>query len=108
MKTKSTFHLLLSFTFFITLNSSGFAQDKESNNWLQWRGPLRTGVATKGNPPTSFSETKNLKWKTPIPGKGHATPIVWGNQIIVQSAVATDKKQETVADDTRSEGERRS
>jgi len=36
-----------------------------------------------GNTPVEFSETKNVKWKIEIPGKGNATPIVWGNQIIV-------------------------
>jgi outer membrane protein assembly factor BamB len=45
-----------------------------------------------GTPPSEFSETKNIKWKTEIPGKGHATPIVWGDQIIVLTAVPTDKK----------------
>jgi len=60
-------------------------------NWPEWRGLYNSG-ATLGNPPTEFSETKNVKWKIEIPGKGHATPIVWGNQIIVQTAVPTDKK----------------
>lgn len=63
-----------------------------SQNWTSWRGDNHTGAIGSGNPPIEFSETQNLKWKTPIPGKGHATPIVWGNQIIVQTAVATDKK----------------
>jgi outer membrane protein assembly factor BamB len=60
-------------------------------NWPEWRGLYHSG-ATKGNPPSEFSESKNVKWKIEIPGKGHATPIVWGNQIIVQTAVPTDKK----------------
>jgi len=63
------------------------AQDGNSDNWPQWRGPNNTGAALKGNPPVEFSETKNLKWKLPIPGKGHATPIVWGDKIIVLTAV---------------------
>jgi outer membrane protein assembly factor BamB len=61
-------------------------------NWPQWRGPAETGAALYGHPPTGFSETKNLRWKTEIPGKGHATPIIWGDQIIVLTAVETDKK----------------
>jgi len=61
-------------------------------NWPQWRGPAETGAALYGNPPVAFSETKNIRWKTEIPGKGHATPIIWGDQIIVLTAVATDKK----------------
>jgi len=60
--------------------------------WPQWRGPLGTGAAVKGNPPIQFGENQNLKWKIEIPGKGNATPIVWNDNIIVQSAVATDKK----------------
>lgn len=61
-------------------------------NWPQWRGPIETGAAVNANPPVEFSETKNLKWKTEIPGKGHATPIVWGDQIILLTAVETDRK----------------
>lgn len=72
--------------FFLTINL--LAQD----NWPQWRGPLGTGAALKGNPPIEFSETQNLKWKTEIPGKGNATPIVWEDKIIVQTAVQTGKK----------------
>lgn len=72
------------------------AQDKSAftTNWPEWRGLYNTGAVAGGNTPVEFSETKNVKWKTEIPGKGHATPIIWGNQIIVQTAVATDKKAE--------------
>lgn len=84
---------IISIFIFVFLISSSFAQNK--GNWPQWRGPLATGAAEKGNPPVIFSETKNLKWKTPIPGKGHATPVVWGNNIIVQTAVPTTEKGDT-------------
>ena len=72
------------------------AQDKSAftDNWPEWRGIYNTGAVTAGKTPTEFSETKNVKWKIEIPGKGHATPIIWGNQIIIQTAVATDKKVE--------------
>ena len=40
--------------------------------------------------------SENLKWKTPIPGKGHATPIVWENQIILLTAVATEDKEASI------------
>ena len=72
------------------------AQDLSSftSNWPEWRGLYNTGAVAGGNTPVEFSETKNVKWKTEIPGKGHATPIIWGNQIIVQTAVATDRKAE--------------
>jgi outer membrane protein assembly factor BamB len=60
-------------------------------NWPQWRGPLATGVAPRSDPPVEWSETKNVRWKTEIPGKGHSTPIVWGQQIFLTTALATDK-----------------
>ncbi|MFA6128916.1 MAG: PQQ-binding-like beta-propeller repeat protein [Bacteroidales bacterium] len=66
--------------------------NKSGHNWPQWRGPMETGSVNYGNPPVEFSETKNIKWKTEIPGKGHATPIVWGDQIVLLTAVPTDKK----------------
>lgn len=62
------------------------------NNWPEWRGLYNSGATPEGNPPVEFSESKNIKWKVEIPGKGHATPIIWGNQIIIQTAVPTDKK----------------
>jgi outer membrane protein assembly factor BamB len=64
------------------------------NNWAQWRGPYETGVAPKGNPPLEWSESTNIKWKSEIPGIGHATPIIWEDQIILLSAVQTDQKVE--------------
>lgn len=70
------------------------AQSAFTNNWPEWRGPYNTGAVSAGNTPVEFGESKNVKWKTAIPGKGHATPIIVGNQIIIQTAVATDKKPE--------------
>lgn len=85
----------LSVLFLVAYTTLSAQQAADIENWPQWRGPLGTGAAVKGNPPTEFSETKNLKWKTEIPGKGHATPIVWENKIIVQTAVPTSEKGDT-------------
>lgn len=83
------------FSFFLFLLITGtagvsFSQPNSTEFWPQWRGPLNTGATEKGNPPIEFGESKNLKWKTAIPGKGHATPVIWGDKIIIQTAVATD------------------
>ena len=64
-------------------------------NWPEWRGPYANGTAPAGNPPIAWSESSNVKWKVEIPGKGHATPIVWEDQIILLSAVQTEEKVET-------------
>src|SRR5437667_10820804 len=57
------------------------------DNWPQWRGPLGTGVAPHAQPPVEWSDTKNIRWKTVLPGRGHSTPIVWGERIFVTSAI---------------------
>ena len=60
--------------------------------WHQWRGPHMMGVSPDGNPPIEWSETKNVRWKIAIPGKGHATPIVWEDQVFILTAAETDKE----------------
>ena len=65
-----------------------------NENWPQWRGPLQNGVAPAANPPTTWSETNNVKWKVKIPGSGQATPIVWDNRVFIQTAIPTGKKIE--------------
>ena len=63
-----------------------------ADNWHQWRGPLANGTSPSATPPVTWSETENVKWKVKIPGRGTATPIVWGDQIFIQTAIATGKK----------------
>jgi outer membrane protein assembly factor BamB len=60
-------------------------------NWPQWRGPQSTGCAPRADPPITWSESKNLKWKAPLSGRGSSTPIVWGDQVFVLTAVETDR-----------------
>jgi outer membrane protein assembly factor BamB len=61
------------------------------DNWHQWRGPLATGEAVRGTPPLNWDEKTNVKWKTAIPGKSSATPIVWGQRVFTVTAVDTGK-----------------
>ncbi len=75
-------------------NSAFGAGNDASSNWPQWRGPQANGLVPQGNPPTTWSETENVKWKIKLPGKGTGTPIIWGNQIIIQAAIATGRKVE--------------
>lgn len=45
-----------------------------------------TGEAPDAKPPVEWSETKNVRWKTALPGKGHSTPAVWGDHVFVTAA----------------------
>lgn len=58
-----------------------------TRSWAQWRGPLASGVAPYATPPLQWSETKNIRWKVEVPGRGSASPVVWGDRIFVLSAV---------------------
>ena len=53
----------------------------DADNWLQWRGPLATGEAPNADPPTNWSETENVKWKTKIGGLGHSSPVVTDDRV---------------------------
>ena len=68
-------------------------------NWHHWRGPHATGAATDANPPTTWSETENIRWKVAIPGTGHAAPIVWEDKIFIQTAIE-GKEEKKESEDT--------
>ena len=58
-------------------------RDVAAQNWHQWRGPTADGVSDSANPPVQWSETKNIKWKVSIKGKGNASPIVFGKRVFL-------------------------
>lgn len=57
------------------------------DNWPQWRGPAGLGVAAGTNYPAEWGPEKNIAWKTPIEGKGHSSPSVWGNYIFTTTSI---------------------
>lgn len=61
--------------------------------WPEWRGPLGVGVAPDANPPVKWSESENIRWKVPLPGRGHSSPIVWGNRIFITTSVPYGAEQ---------------
>jgi outer membrane protein assembly factor BamB len=81
-------------------------------NWAGFRGNNASGVAEGFSTPTEWNvETgKNVLWKTPIPGLGHSSPIIWGDKLFVTTAVSGKENPElkvglygdiaSVADDT--------
>jgi outer membrane protein assembly factor BamB len=60
---------------------------KADQYWPQWRGPHATGVSKAAKPPLEWSDTKNIRWKVEIPGRGSGSPIVWGDRLYVLTAV---------------------
>ena len=65
-------------------------------NWPSFRGANAAGTADGFPLPTDWSvpEARNIRWKTPIPGLGHSSPIVWGDRVFVSTAVGGAGKPE--------------
>ena len=66
-----------------------------AQNWPQFRGPNATGVAEGPGRPVKWdaSSSLNVRWKTPIPGLAHSSPVVWGNKVFVTTAVNSVKDE---------------
>ena len=82
--------ILFTFIAACMVGSHGWCGDFSSarlENWHQWRGPTADGVAPYGEPPVQWSETKNIGWKTEIPGKGSSSPVVWEDRIFLLTSV---------------------
>ncbi len=66
-----------------------------ATDWPWWRGPNRNGIAdARQKPPLKWSETENVLWKSPVPGRGHSSPTVVGDQVFLATA---DPENETQA-----------
>src|SRR6185295_20158100 len=62
------------------------------DNWPQFRGPEGNGLSDAKGLPLTWSEEKNVKWKTPIHGKAWSSPVIWGNQIWLTTATPDGKE----------------
>lgn len=64
-----------------------------ADNWPQWRGPALTGVSPETGLPTTWSDTENVAWRTPLEGAGVSSPIVWGDRVYVTSQVGRGERR---------------
>lgn len=82
--------IVVTATFAIFSSADGLPENR-ADNWHRFRGPDGTGVAPTSNPPTTWGKETNVKWSVPIPGRGSASPIVWGNRIFILTAIKTER-----------------
>ena len=87
----------------LTASSLTLAADSAASDWPHWRGPTGNGVSLDGTPPTEWSDTKNVRWKVPIPGEGSGSPVVWRDRVFVVTAVAQEGPKESA--DAKGAGE---
>lgn len=64
-------------------------------NWPGWRGPRGDGTSLETNVPTKWNATtgENIAWKVPVPGTGHAQPIIWGDHIFLVACLDDTKER---------------
>jgi outer membrane protein assembly factor BamB len=85
---------LLSTVLILAIASPALAQ----SDWPQWRGPNGSGGVAGGSYPVKWDATSGLAWKTPLPGKGCSTPIVWHGRIFLTAGA--DGQDSALAFDT--------
>jgi outer membrane protein assembly factor BamB len=76
---------------FILLTSGLSQLIASGEDWPMWRGPRGDGISDDASVPTEWSTTKNIRWKTPLPGQGLSSPIVVGDSVFVTSVVPADQ-----------------
>lgn len=77
-----------------------------AQNWPAFRGTDASGVAATAKPPVQWdlATSKNVAWKTAVPGLSHSSPIVWGTRIYVTTAVASSGKPTVITGDSSKSG----
>jgi len=74
----------------------------QAENWPVWRGPRLDGTSLEKNIPIHWTGASNVAWKTPLPGFGHASPIVWGDRVFTVAVVSNDQARVLLCLDRKS------
>jgi len=74
-----------------------------ADNWPGWRGPTGTG-RSRDAAPLKWSPTENVRWKTPLPGPGMSSPIVWGDRVFVTQSLDREGRQRALLCFDRKDG----
>ena len=71
-----------------------------AENWPQFRGAKGDGISNESNIPVQWDTTKNVAWKTPIPGEGHSSPTVWERSLFLTTAAKNNGQRYLLRLDT--------
>jgi outer membrane protein assembly factor BamB len=96
MTTKLRVYFLVGFILLASSISVQSQNEKKGENWPSFRGQYARGVSENFSTSITWNvdSSKNIKWKTPIPGLGHSCPVIWGNRIFVTTAISGKKDPE--------------
>lgn len=76
--------LIRSALFILLLGPVALAGNEE---WSGWRGPRHDGTSLETGFPLKWSATENVVWKVAVPGKGHSSPVVWGDRLFLTTCI---------------------
>ncbi|PYI84774.1 MAG: serine/threonine protein kinase [Verrucomicrobia bacterium] len=79
-----------------------FATFAHAENWPCWRGPQLDGTSQEKDVPVHWSPTRNILWKSALPGSGHASPIVWEDRIFTVTALLENQERALLCLDRKS------
>ena len=68
----------------------GLPRPATAENWPQWRGPRGDGISLEPSVPHEWSKSKNVAWRTPLPGRAGATPCIWDDRVYLTSNEGDD------------------
>ncbi len=86
------------FSFLLTLavlSCLAGANQAAAEEWPFWRGPRGDGSSSEVEVPTNWNGTtgENIAWQVDVPGKGHSSPIVWGDRVFLTTCTPEDQRR---------------
>lgn len=97
MKTRRMFVRAVWFVSIVGLSVTSLrAAEPKNTRWSGFRGNSAEGIARGFSTPTTWDvdQSKNVKWKTPIPGLAHSSPVIWGNRLYITTAISRQENPE--------------
>ena len=73
--------------------------ERPDENWPQWRGPNGLGVSAADDYVEQWAPDKNIAWKTQVPGRGHSSPVVWGQKLFITTSIEGERVEGHTAPD---------
>src|SRR4029450_5161600 len=83
---------LTAFFFSVGILANQSALAESETNWPQFRGPRGDGTTLASQLPLHWSESENVKWKTPIHGRAWSSPVVWNGEVWMTTATEDGKQ----------------
>ena len=87
--------------FIITLLIVNSTSEIQAQNWPNFRGPNGDGTSIETNLPTRWDSETNVVWKSPVPGIGHSSPIIWEDKLFTMSALSETQEKILLCYDSR-------